>query len=90
MKLEFVDEFSKNNVSNFMKIRPVAAELFSADWGTDGLTDRRTDGLNDRRTDGRTDVTTLIVALRSFANACEMDLLWSRKMPWKPLRNRSN
>jgi hypothetical protein len=34
-----------------MKIRPVGAELFHADW----------------RTDGRTDTTKLIVALRNFA-----------------------
>jgi hypothetical protein len=36
-----------------MKIRPVGAELFHADG----------------RTDGRTDMTKLIVAFRSFANA---------------------
>jgi len=36
-----------------MNIRPVGAELFHAD----------------RRTDGQTDMTTLTVAFRSFANA---------------------
>ena len=46
--------FSENTQkSNFMKIRPVEAELF--------------------RADGRTDVTKLIVALRSIYNAPKMD-----------------
>ena len=40
-------------ISNLKKIRPVEAELFHAD----------------RRTDSRTDMTTLLVALRNFANA---------------------
>ena len=50
--LDFLDRFSKNtNISNFMKIRPVRAELFHAD----------------RRTEGQTDIRKLIVALRNFA-----------------------
>ena len=36
-ELNFLDKFSKKktHVSNFMKIRPVGAELFHVDWGTD-------------------------------------------------------
>jgi hypothetical protein len=37
---------------NFMKIRPVGAELFHADW----------------QTDRQTDMTDLIVTFRNFAN----------------------
>jgi len=42
MKLEFFFEmFSKNTkTSNFLNIRPVAAELFHADGQMDGQTDR--------------------------------------------------
>jgi hypothetical protein len=48
-----LDSFSKNNhISNFIKIRPVEAQLFHAD----------------RRTDGRPDMTKLRVAFRNFAN----------------------
>ena len=56
MKLEFSrTEFRKNNeISNFMKIRPVGVELFHADELTDRLTD----------------MTKLIVAFfTNFANA---------------------
>ena len=36
MKLKFSQQFSKNlQISNFMKIRPVGAELFHADGRTD-------------------------------------------------------
>jgi len=35
----FFDRFSKNaQISNFMKIRPVVAELFPADWRMDRRT----------------------------------------------------
>ena len=48
----FLDRFSKNSqVSNFVKIPPVAAELFHLDG----------------RVDARTDMTQLIVAFRNFA-----------------------
>ena len=41
MKLEFSRQFSKNTeISNFMKIRPVGAELFHADRRTDEQTRR--------------------------------------------------
>jgi len=49
--LNCVERFSKpTRISNFMKIRPVSAELFRAD----------------RRIDRQTDVTKLIVACRKF------------------------
>jgi len=41
MKLEFLDKFSKNSqIPNFMKIRPVGAEIFYADWRIDGKVGR--------------------------------------------------
>ena len=43
-------------MSNFMKIRPVLAELFHADGRTDGETDGH-------------DMTKLIIVFRNFANA---------------------
>jgi hypothetical protein len=50
----FLDIFSKNTqISNFLKIRPMGAELFHADG----------------RTDGHTDMTKPIVAIRNFATA---------------------
>jgi hypothetical protein len=56
--MNFQDKFFKNTqISNFMKIRPVGAELFHADRQTDG------------RTEGQTDMTKLTVTFRNFANA---------------------
>jgi hypothetical protein len=50
----FLHRFSKNpQISNFVKIRPVGAELFYAD----------------EQTDGRRDMTELTVAFRNSANA---------------------
>jgi hypothetical protein len=50
----FLQGFSKNpQISNFVKIRPVGAELFYAD----------------EQTHGRKDMTELTVAFRNFANA---------------------
>jgi hypothetical protein len=41
MKLEFRGQISKNNpISNFMKIRPLEAELFHADKQQDGRSKR--------------------------------------------------
>ena len=58
MKLEFFI-FEKYSNVNFIKIRPVEAELFHAD----GQTHRQTDRQTDRQ------MTKLIVAFRNFANA---------------------
>jgi len=39
MKLESLNSFSKHTpLPNFIKIRPVGAELFHADWRTDRQT----------------------------------------------------
>ena len=54
----FLDRFLKNSqILNFMKIRPVGAELFHAD------------GQADRWKEGQTGVTTLIVSFRNFEKA---------------------
>jgi hypothetical protein len=56
----FSTDFQKNTqISNFTKICPMGAELFHADW--------RTDGRTDRQIDIRTDMTKLTVAFRNFA-----------------------
>ena len=58
MKLEFLDSFSKNTqISNFMKIRPVRAELFHAY----------------ERAEGYKKVMKLIIAFRNFAKAPKKD-----------------
>ena len=63
MKLGFCDRFSKNiQIPNFMKIRPVGAELFHAD--------RRTDGRRGRQTG----MTKLMVAFYNFARASNKGL----------------
>ena len=56
MKLEFSQQILKNTQRlNFMKIRPVGAELFNADG----------------RADGQTEMTKITVAFRNFAKATE-------------------
>jgi len=59
-KTEFSQQILKNTqISNLMKLRPVAAEVFHADGRKDGQTyihtDRRTDRRRDRQTEGQTD-----------------------------------
>ena len=68
MTLEFSRQMLKNSqIWNLMKICQVGAELFHADWLTDGRTDRQTDR--------QRDMTKLIVAVGSFANARKNRLL---------------
>ena len=63
----FRGRFTKNTqISNFMKIRPVGAELFNAD----GQTDRRTDN------------TELIVAFCNFSNATKKTVLGVKYTFW--------
>jgi len=65
MKLEFSRQISKNSqISNFIKVCPVVAELLHCGW-----IDTETDGRTDRQTDRQTDMTQLIVSFRNFANA---------------------
>ena len=55
---KFLDRFSKNaEISNFMKIRAVGAQLLHAGGRAGRLSDRQTD------------MTKIIIALSSFANA---------------------
>jgi len=64
--LKFSTDFrkkKKTSISNFMKIRPVEAELFNAD----------------ERTDGQTDMTKLTVAFRNSANAHKASVGFSVK-----------
>jgi hypothetical protein len=52
LNFKIFNRFSKNPpISNFMKIRPLGAELFHAD----GLTGGRTDGGTEGRMDGQTE-----------------------------------
>jgi hypothetical protein len=52
LSLNFFDIFSKNPQTwNFIKIRPVGAELFREDILTDGRTDGETDGRKDGQKD---------------------------------------
>jgi hypothetical protein len=56
-EIEFSREIKKNTpIVNYIKVRPLGAELFHAH----------------RRADGRPDMTKLIVAFRKFATACKM------------------
>ena len=62
MKIECSSQiFEKYSISDFMKMRPMGAELFHAD--------RQMDGRTDRQTDRQTDMTKLIVTFRNFVNA---------------------
>jgi len=57
MKVEFSGQvFEKYWIRNFMKIRPVGAELFHAD----------------KRTDGHRDMTKLIITFLNFTNALKI------------------
>jgi len=64
--LNFVDRFSKHaQISNFVKISPLGAELSRADGHTDGRTDRQAETSRNRQTR----MTELIVSFSTFANA---------------------
>ena len=56
----FSTDFRKNQISNFIKIRPLGADLFHSDRETDG------------RTDEQTDMRKQIDAFCNFANAPKM------------------
>ena len=58
--------FEKTQISNFIKIRLLEAELFRVDAKTDRQTDRQTEGWTCRRKGRETDMTKLIVAFRNF------------------------
>ena len=69
----FLEIFSKNiEISNFTKIRPVAAELFHADGRTDeqinGWKGGQTDERTNRPTERQKDMTKLIVIFGNLAN----------------------
>jgi hypothetical protein len=66
--MNFLGTFSKKSqMSSFVKMRPVGAELFHADGRRNG------------RTDTQTDMTKLIVAFRNFANSPKNSTLLLRK-----------
>jgi len=71
LKLEFSRQIFEKDISNFMKIHPVGAELFH----TDGETNRRTD------------TTKLIVAFRNFGNVPENKWRRSSTYDFTALRN---
>jgi hypothetical protein len=60
-----VTDFFKSSQINFVKIRPVGAELFHAE----GQTDRQIDRQIDRQTK-------LIVAFRGAARLCRVEVVW--------------
>jgi hypothetical protein len=69
MKLEFPRlSFKNTQISNFMKIRPMGAELFHAE--------RRMDG----RRGGKTDMTERMVAFRNFSYAPKSDAFGHRNL----------
>ena len=74
----FLASFSKNTqISNFIKIHSLGAELFHAD----------------RRIDGRTDMTKLTVAFRNFARTSYLRSLchtWAMARPSKKKKNTRN
>jgi hypothetical protein len=75
MKLWFSGHiFEKARLSNFIKIRPVVAELFHAD----GRADRKR-GIQ-TETDRQTNMTKLIVGFRNFANVPKDNLLLKNKI----------
>jgi hypothetical protein len=70
--LKLLERFSKKSqISNFMKIHVVGAELFHVGG--------RTEGQTDRETEGQTDNTKLIVAFHNFANTHKNGLLKLKK-----------
>jgi hypothetical protein len=80
-KLALSPQISEKRANkNFMKIRPVGAELFHADW------------LTDRQTDRQADMMKLTVAFRYFANApknstfCPQGVLYVFRMDHRKIR----
>jgi len=68
--LYFLDNVAKNiQISNFVNVRPVGAEMFHACRWTDGQTSGRIEGRKDKWAHRGTDTTKLIIASRNFANA---------------------
>jgi hypothetical protein len=64
--LNFLEFQKKAQISRFIKIHAVAAELYA---------DRQKGGLAGRRTKGKTEVTKLIDAFRNFLNAPKKEVI---------------
>jgi len=72
----FRQVFEENQISDFIKVRPVGAELFLAEEQTDGETNGRTGGQTetDRQADRQTGMMKLIVAVRKCEHTKKVNL----------------